>query len=133
MESKTVVAALTALAHETRLSVYRMLVQAGPDGLVVGAIVDSIGIPPASLSFHLKELSIAGLVNVRRSGRYLHYSAEFGTMNDVIAYLTENCCGGMPCLPVCSPVTIDLPKKKATTATRKKSAQSVARNPVRKR
>jgi len=133
MESKPVVAALTALAHETRLSVYRLLVQAGPDGLVVGAIGDSIGIPPASLSFHLKELSIAGLVNVRRSGRYLHYSAEFGRMNDVIAYLTENCCGGMPCLPVCSPVTIDLPKKKATTTTRKESAQSVARNPVRKR
>lgn len=116
METKFVAAALTALAHETRLSVFRMLVQAGPDGLVVGTICDSIGIPPASLSFHLKELSIAGLVSVRRSGRYLHYSAEFGAMNDLIAYLMENCCGGVPCLPACGPVAIDLPRKKAAKA-----------------
>lgn len=132
MESKIVVAALTALAHETRLAVFRMLVQAGPDGMVVGAICDAIGIPPASLSFHLKELAIAGLVNVRRSGRYLHYSAEFGTMNDLIAYLMENCCGGVPCLPACSPVAIGLPKKKAPKATASKPAKAGARKSAKK-
>lgn len=132
MESKIIVAALTALAHETRLSVFRMLVQAGPDGLVAGAICDSIGIPPASLSFHLKELSIAGLVNVRRTGRYLHYSAEFRTMNDLIAYLMENCCGGVPCLPACGPVAIDLPKKKVSKATTSNAAKRGAKTSVKK-
>ncbi|HRK04706.1 MAG TPA: metalloregulator ArsR/SmtB family transcription factor [Chlorobiota bacterium] len=132
MESKAVVTALTALAHETRLSVFRLLVQAGQEGLAVGTICESIGIPPASLSFHLKELSIAGLVNVRRSGRYLYYSAEYETMNALISYLTENCCAGGTCNPSCTPVSIELPKtekpkvvaKKSTRTTTKKSART---------
>lgn len=132
MESRVVITALTALAHETRLSVFRMLVQAGQEGLAVGTICESLGIPPASLSFHLKELSIAGLVNVRRSGRYLYYSAEYGTMNNLISYLTENCCAGGTCDPSCTPVSIDLPKAGKLKAVAKKSTRTTTKKSARK-
>lgn len=132
MESKAVVIALTALAHETRLGVFRMLVQAGPDGLAVGTICESVGVPPTSLSFHLKELSTAGLVSVRRSGRYLMYAAEFTAMNNLVAYLTENCCGGVPCLPACGPVAIELPMAEKSTTAAKQPSKPATKNSVRK-
>lgn len=100
MDTKTIVAALAALAQETRLAVFRLLVQVGPQGLAASKIAEQLAIPPSSLSFHLKELSHAGLVTSRQEGRYIVYSADFTTMNKVMAYLTANCCGGNPCTPV---------------------------------
>ena len=97
METKTIVKALVAIAQESRLSVFRLLVQAGPSGLAAGKIAEVLDIPPSSLSFHLKELSNAGLVTSRQESRFVIYSANFSMMNAVISYLTENCCGGEPC------------------------------------
>lgn len=99
METKAVVASLSALAHESRLAVFRLLVEAGPDGLAAGQLSERLGLPPSSLSFHLKELSHAGLVASRQQGRFVIYSADFTAMNDLLAFLTANCCGGKPCLP----------------------------------
>ena len=100
MEAKSIVQALAALAHESRLAVFRALVQAGPDGLPAGQIATLLAVPPSSLSFHLKELAHAGLVRSRQEGRFIIYCASFETMNGLLAYLTENCCGGRPCSPV---------------------------------
>ena len=102
MEIKSIVAALAALAQESRLAVFRLLVQAGPQGMSAGKISDATGIPPSSLSFHLKELSHADMVSSRNESRFVIYSANFSRMNEVLAYLTENCCGGNPCTQVCS-------------------------------
>ncbi len=96
---KPVVSALSALAQDSRLAVFRLLVQAGPAGLSAGKIAKALDIPPSSLSFHLKELAYAGLVISRQQGRFIIYSANFETINGVIAYLTENCCAGRPCTP----------------------------------
>jgi DNA-binding transcriptional ArsR family regulator len=97
MEAENVIPALAALAHESRLAVFRLLVQAGPDGLPASQIAAHLGIPPSSLSFHLKELTHAALVAPTRAGRSLIYAANFETMNGLLAFLTENCCGGAPC------------------------------------
>lgn len=102
METSDVVLALSALAQTSRLAVFRALVQAGPDGLAAGKIADLTGIPPSSLSFHLKELTHAGLTQARQEGRYVIYTARFDSMNALLGYLTENCCGGHPCAPVCN-------------------------------
>lgn len=99
MEAKSVVAALSAIAQESRLAVFRLLVQVGPSGLAAGKIAEALAVPPSSLSFHLKELSYAGLVTSRQESRFVIYSANFDAMNELIAYLTENCCGGEPCVP----------------------------------
>jgi ArsR family transcriptional regulator, arsenate/arsenite/antimonite-responsive transcriptional repressor len=99
MENKTAVAVLAALAQESRLAVFRLLVQAGQDGLSAGKIAETLGIPPSSLTFHLKELTHADLVSSRQESRFVIYSANFQTMNALLGYLTENCCGGKPCLP----------------------------------
>lgn len=107
METKSVVTVLSALAQESRLSIYRCLVQAGLEGLSAGKISELTHIPPSSLSFHLKELSHAGLVTSKNESRFVIYSANFSAMNDLLAYLTDNCCGGTPCLPI----NIHLPKK----------------------
>jgi DNA-binding transcriptional ArsR family regulator len=104
MKPKETVAALGALAHDTRLEAFRLLVQKGPDGLPAGAIADSLGIAPSSLTFHLQQLAHAGLVTQRRVSRQLFYAADFAAMNGLVAYLTENCCGGQDsCAPVCQP------------------------------
>ncbi len=102
MEMKPAIAALGALAHESRLAVFRALVQAGPHGLPAGRIATLLDVPPSSLSFHLKELAHAQLVISRQEGRFVFYCANFSTMNGLLAYLTENCCGGNPCSPAAS-------------------------------
>lgn len=103
METKDAVTALSALAQASRLAVFRALVQAGPTGLAAGRIADITGIPPSSLSFHLKELTHAGLASARQDGRFVIYTAQFDTMNALLGFLTDNCCGGNPCSPVCEP------------------------------
>ncbi|WP_179401253.1 ArsR/SmtB family transcription factor [Burkholderia guangdongensis] len=99
METNQTIAALAALAHESRLAVFRALVQAGPQGLPAGRIATLLDVAPSSLSFHLKELAHAQLVTSRQEGRFVFYCANFATMNGLLAYLTENCCGGNPCSP----------------------------------
>ena len=101
MESKEIIQVLSALAQESRLAVYRLLVQAGPEGLSAGRIAELAHIPPSSLSFHLKELSHAGLVSSRQESRFVIYSANYPTMNAVLGYLAENCCDGISCVPAC--------------------------------
>ena len=106
MERSDAVAALAALAQDHRLDVFRLLVQAGPDGMSAGAIATALDIPPNPLTFHFDRLRMAGLVGVRRDGRSMIYTAQFGTMNALLGFLTENCCGGVPCAPAaaCKPV-----------------------------
>ena len=105
MDSNLVVRALGALAHESRLAIFRLLVVAGPDGIAAGQIAQQLGLSPSSLSFHLKDLSHAGLVTPRQDGRFIIYSASFDAMTGLIGFLTENCCAGAPCaasdLPSC--------------------------------
>lgn len=102
MDASLAVQALTALAQESRLAVFRLLVQAGPEGLVAGQLAETLGIPPATLSFHLKTLSHGGLVHGRQEGRFVRYVADFDAMHGLIDYLSENCCGGNPA--VCAPL-----------------------------
>jgi DNA-binding transcriptional ArsR family regulator len=98
MEENTVVRSLMALAQSVRLRVFRALVVAGPQGMTPGALTEALAVPATSLSFHLKELTNAGLVSQERQGRHLIYRASFDQMNDLLAYLTENCCQGQACL-----------------------------------
>ena len=98
METITAVAALGALAHETRLEIFRLLVRAGAPGLAVGKIAEALAVEAnGRLSFHLKELVAAGLASARQEGRFIYYSTNYPAMNDLLRYLTEDCCGGMPC------------------------------------
>ena len=103
METKTAVTALAALAQDSRLAIFRLLVQVGPEGLPAGKIAETLGIPPSSLTFHMKELSYAGLVKSRQESRFVIYSAHYAAMNELLAFLMENCCGGKPCSPSPSP------------------------------
>jgi ArsR family transcriptional regulator len=103
MENKEAVSALAALAQESRLAAYRLLVQAGPQGLAASRIAEALAIPPSSLSFHLKELTHANLVVPRQEGRFVIYAARFDTMDALLGFLTENCCGGAPCAASCPP------------------------------
>ena len=107
MEKLDAVAGLAALAQENRLDVFRLLVQAGPDGMPAGEIADALGIAPNTLTFHFDRLRVAGLVSVRREGRSMIYAARYEAMNGLIGYLTENCCRGAPdqCAPAaaCKP------------------------------
>lgn len=102
MKIESAVEALAALAQETRLSIFRLLVQAGKEGIAAGALGEKLGIPPATLSFHLKALTHAKLIKPRTEGRFVIYSANFTEMDKLIAYLTEHCCAGDPaqCAPV---------------------------------
>ncbi|GGX22729.1 transcriptional regulator [Pigmentiphaga litoralis] len=103
MEMKTAARALTAIGNESRLLVYRMLIEAGPAGLPAGKLAELAGMPPSSLSFHLKELVHADLLEARHEGRFVIYAAKYQTMTDLIGFLTDNCCGGNPCMPVAAP------------------------------
>src|ERR1700722_16766903 len=118
MRAPQAVAALGALAHETRLAVFRLLVQRGPDGMPAGAIAQAVKLPPSSLTFHLQQLAHAGLITQRRLSRQLFYAADFSAMNAVLGYLTENCCGVCAsCAHVCAPA-----KTGKAIATRRRSA-----------
>jgi DNA-binding transcriptional ArsR family regulator len=101
MGTKTAIQALGALAQETRLAIFRLLVERGPEGLAAGAIAEALDLPPSSLSFHLAQLSHAGLIIQRRQSRSLIYTVDFDAMGELMGYLSENCCGGNPsaCLP----------------------------------
>lgn len=99
MERQQALAALGALSQETRLDAFRLLVRAGPEGLTPGAVGDRLGIPAATLSFHLKELRNAGIVRFRRESRSLIYSADFAAMNALLGFLTEHCCRGTSAEP----------------------------------
>ena len=105
MKKAHAVAALAALAQDNRLDVFRLLVQAGPAGMPAGGVADALGLAPNTLTFHFDRLRTAGLVTVRREGRSMIYAAQFGTMNALLGFLTENCCGGAPCAPAvdCKP------------------------------
>jgi ArsR family transcriptional regulator len=103
MEIKNAIRSLAALAHNSRLEIFRLLVQKGPLGMAATAIAEKIGLPNATLSFHIKGLTHAGLVNARQDGRFIYYAADYSAMNDLVGYLTENCCGGR----VCAPQTIE--------------------------
>ena len=112
METTDVLTALAALAHETRLAIFRLLVEIGPEGIAVGKIGERLGTPPTTLSFHLKELANADLVTMRHEGRFIYCSANFATMNGLLAYLTENCCGsGTAFVPCCEPAPHPAPRK----------------------
>lgn len=111
MTPDAAVRALGALAQEHRLAVFRLLVQAGAAGLPAGALASRLGVPPSSLSFHLAQLANAGLVAQRRESRSIIYTANYAAMNGLMAFLTENCCGGVPCGPdlACPPAAADSP------------------------
>lgn len=100
MDIQSAVTQLSSIAQEARLEIFRLLVQAGAEGLPAGSIGEKLKIPPSTLSFHLKELSRAGLINARQVSRFIYYNANYGAMNALLAYLTENCCAGInDCCP----------------------------------
>ena len=104
MKSAQVVKALVALAQPTRLAVYRLLVERGPDGMAAGQMAEKLKVAPATLSFHFKIMCHAGLLKSRSDGRFVYYTANFVVMNGMVAYLTENCCGGDP--DACKPAKV---------------------------
>jgi DNA-binding transcriptional ArsR family regulator len=118
METKHAVEALGALAHEHRLEIYRLLVEQGPVGLSAGAIGEAVGLAPSSLTFHLQNLHRTGLIVQRREGRSLIYSVDFAAMNDLVGYLTENCCtaNAASCATSCKPSTAPKAVKKRRRA-----------------
>jgi ArsR family transcriptional regulator len=103
MDKNDALTALSGLAQGSRLDIFRLLVEQGPEGLPAGAIAEKLELANATLSFHLKELTHAKLVTARQAGRFIYYSANFGTMNGLVAYLTENCCRGVTCDIACAP------------------------------
>jgi DNA-binding transcriptional ArsR family regulator len=122
MRSPEAVTALAALAHEHRLAVYRMLVEAGPEGLPAGEIAARLKLAPSSLTFHLQSLQRAGLISQQRMSRQLIYAADFTAMNDLVGYLTDNCCAGSAaadCGPKCAPAPVE---RSTTTRKTRRSA-----------
>jgi ArsR family transcriptional regulator len=113
MEMKDAVSSLGALAQESRLSIFRLLVAAGPEGMAAGSIGEKLDLPPATLSFHLAGLTRAGLAQSRQDGRFVIYSADFEGMGRLLAYLTEDCCGGKACVPVPIQFVTTKPRKRA--------------------
>ena|ERR1700742_4681457 len=111
MKKPDVLAALSALAQENRLDAYRLLVQAGPEGVSAGEVATSLGLSPNTLTFHFDRLREAGLVTVRRDGRSMIYAAQYDTMNALLDYLTENCCGSAA---ECAPALVCKPARKRT-------------------
>jgi DNA-binding transcriptional ArsR family regulator len=123
MNSSQAVTALGALAHEYRLSIYRMLVEAGPEGLNAGTLATRLKLPPSSLTFHVQHLHRAGLITQQRKSRELIYSTDFDVMNGLVGYLTENCCGGKGetasvCETSCAPVRVGVAKKSVKKAVK---------------
>jgi DNA-binding transcriptional ArsR family regulator len=120
MKTKDAIDSLGALAQETRLGIYRLLVQRGPGGLSAGVIAEKLGVPASSLSFHLHHLMRAGLIDQERQGRQLFYAANFDRMNALVGYLTENCCGGdaAACAPHCE-VQPEGSRREASARTRR--------------
>jgi ArsR family transcriptional regulator len=117
MDRADVVEALGALAHEHRLVIYRLLVERGPDGLPAGEIAEHVGLAPSSLTFHLQHLTRAGLLAQRRVSRQLFYATDFRVMNELVGYLTENCCGAdRSCAPGCAPVSLAKKPRRSTKA-----------------
>jgi ArsR family transcriptional regulator len=124
MEKTVAVTALAALAQDNRLDVFRLLVQAGPEGMPAGAVAAALDLAPNTLTFHFDRLRTAGLVTVRRDGRSMIYAAQFETMNGLLGFLTENCCGGIQCAPLAEsapvaeavPVAPRKPARKRITA-----------------
>lgn len=114
MKSDAAVDALGALAQEHRLALFRLLVQAGEEGMAAGAIAEALGLPNSSLSFHLAHLNRAGLIRQERQGRSLVYRADYAAMNGLVSYLMENCCGGVACAPepACGPHAAVTPERK---------------------
>jgi ArsR family transcriptional regulator len=110
MKSKDAIASLSALAQESRLSVFRMLVKRGPEGYTPTQLGEKLDVPSPTLSFHLKELQRAGLVDVRRDGRFLYYRPNFAHMNQLVGFLTENCCvlADQGCGPECAPAEAEV-------------------------
>jgi ArsR family transcriptional regulator, arsenate/arsenite/antimonite-responsive transcriptional repressor len=106
MDTGQIITALGALAHEHRLAIFRLLVERGPDGLPAGTIAERVGLVPSSLTFHLQNLQKAGLITRRRESRHLFYAADFSAMNELVGYLTDNCCtaSDSSCTSVCTPV-----------------------------
>jgi DNA-binding transcriptional ArsR family regulator len=115
MEETGAVTALAALAQDNRLDVFRLLVEAGPEGMPAGAVATALDLAPNTLTFHFDRLRTAGLVTVRRDGRSMIYAAQFETMNSLLGYLTDNCCGGAACTPAveCKPAAASKRKGKA--------------------
>lgn len=105
MEKKSVLSALSGLAQESRLGIFRLLVEQGPEGLSAGVIAENLGLANATASFHLKEMTHAKLVTARQEGRFIYYSANFRTMNGLVAYLTEKCCRESSCDVACLPAS----------------------------
>ena len=103
MQDKSVVRSLAALAQQTRLAIFRLLDEQGPEGLAAGELADRLKLAGATLSFHLKELAHAGLVDARQAGRFIYYSANYRTMNGLVDFLTRNCCQGSTCDIACAP------------------------------
>jgi len=116
MEKSNAVAALAALAQDSRLDVFRLLVQAGPEGMAAGAVAEALDLAPNTLTFHFDRLRAAGLVTVRREGRSMIYAARYDTMNALLGYLTENCCQGRQCAPA---------RRKSTAATAARRKENV--------
>jgi DNA-binding transcriptional ArsR family regulator len=121
VESKNAVDALSALAHDSRLKIFRLLVECGPGGLAAGSIGETLDLPPATLSFHLAHLARAGLARSRQEGRFVIYSADFESMNELVGFLTENCCGGRSCAPASKPDSLKGAAREALPRTRRRA------------
>ncbi len=122
METMQAVQSLGALAQGSRLSIFRLLVQAGPGGMAAGRIGEKLDLPPATLSFHLAGLTRAGLARSRQEGRFVIYSADFGSINSLVDFLTENCCGGQSCAPAsCQPEPMKGNEHEKTSRARRRA------------
>ena len=122
MEMTQAVDALAALAQSSRLAIYRLLVEAGPEGIAAGRIGEELKLPPATLSFHLAHLTRAGLASSRQEGRFVIYSTDFANMNALVGYLTDNCCGGSrSCAPSVNPVSMKGTKNETPTRSRRRA------------
>jgi ArsR family transcriptional regulator len=123
MKTKAALAALSALAQESRLAVFRLLVEHAPEGLSAGAIAERLDLPPATLSFHLKELAHAGLIAAHPQSRFIWYRADLDTINGLVGYLTENCCGSSAgCDSACAPVGAPQSVAQTLSTTRKRKS-----------